>query len=149
MRKVLTETQIAEAVELYDGGQWIPRTLAERYGVSPQQVRDKLLAAGVVLRRTGFKKTIDKGGYIRVWVDKNDPIAGPMLRRNNTVPEHRLVMARHIGRSLEPHETVHHKNGIRTDNRIENLQLRLGRHGKGVVMFCCDCGSRNVQADML
>jgi len=45
--------------------------------------------------------------------------------------EHRVIMARMIGRPLLPDETVHHKNGNRSDNREENLELWSSRNPKG------------------
>ncbi len=62
------------------------------------------------------------------------PEFASMAMSQNKVGEHRVVMARHMGRSLYTDETVHHRNGIRHDNRLENLELRTGRHGKGAAV---------------
>lgn len=62
------------------------------------------------------------------------------------VLEHRLVMAQHLGRPLRSDETVHHIDSDRERNVISNLQLRIGRHGKGSAFSCLDCGSSNVLA---
>jgi len=85
------------------------------------------------------------GGYIGVFLRADHPMAS-MRRRFGYVPEHRLVMAEHLGRPLRADETVHHLNGDRHDNRIENLQLRQGAHGKHQAYRCLDCGSPNVIA---
>lgn len=67
-----------------------------------------------------------KSGYIMVWLSPDD-FFFPMARQGNRVGgyvfQHRLLVAISLNRCLLPWEVVHHKNGIKDDNRLENLQL--------------------------
>ena len=69
----------------------------------------------------GGKKT-NRKGYIQVKLS-HDNFFYPMVDANKYVLEHRLIMAQSLGRCLSAWEKVHHKNGIKEDNRIDNLEL--------------------------
>ena len=64
-------------------------------------------------------KRIDSEGYVSICIDSKDPVSNG----KRWIQEHRYVMSKSIGRALEPNENVHHLNGIRSDNRLENLEL--------------------------
>jgi len=60
----------------------------------------------------------NRAGYILLYLPDH-----PAASRRGLIMEHRVVMENHIGRYLKSYEVVHHKNQIKDDNRIENLEL--------------------------
>ncbi len=68
-----------------------------------------------------------KAGYIMVWMPQH-----PRARTHGYVFEHIVVMEDMIGRRLLTDETVHHRNGVRGDNRPENLELWVRSQPSGI-----------------
>lgn len=62
---------------------------------------------------------LDRNGYMQV-TKLGHPNA---TSKTGRIGEHTLVMSEHLGRPLTKNESVHHKNGIRNDNRLDNLEL--------------------------
>ena len=84
------------------------------------------------------KKKLPRGkfgnghGYVMVWVRPQFPGAFAYGSAGKwAIMEHRKIMGDMIGRAVLPGETVHHINGIRDDNRPENLELWVSSHPSG------------------
>lgn len=73
-----------------------------------------------------LSRYVTHDGYVRVY----DP-AHPNATGCGRVLEHVKVMSAYLGRPLRKGETVHHKDGDRANNSIENLELWQHNHGKG------------------
>lgn len=87
-----------------------------------------------VTRGTG-KGWVDTSGYKR--------LSNPE-QPHRIIHEHRAVMEKILGRKLRKGETIHHINGIRSDNRPENLELWTRNHGSGIRVADLDIWSGNI-----
>lgn len=84
-------------------------------------------SCGCYLRKKGLAwRSTNKDGYVLIRRPEH-----PNARSNGSIFEHTFVMSEHLERPLFPHENVHHKNGVRDDNRIENLELWSTSQPKG------------------
>lgn len=66
-----------------------------------------------------------------------------MRINGKSIPQHRLIVEESLGRSLWPYENVHHKNGLRADNRLENLEIWIkpqpyGQRPEDLLAWCLE-----------
>lgn len=152
-REFWTPERVSYLIEQFKDGR-SQESLAKEFGVHQTTISNRLRFVGAITpppRPKGEAHYSYRGGaafvdgYVSILVFEDD-LAYCRPNTSGRVLEHRLVMGRALGRPLGERETVHHINGDRMDNRLENLQLRQGRHGNGVVVVCKSCGSHDVEA---
>jgi transposase len=91
----------------------------DKHGIPKRDKKTALsMASKKIVRKKGeehhrFKnaKFITPSGYVAIYVN------------GQTRLEHRVIMEKHLGRKLKEDEHVHHLNHVKTDNRIENLEI--------------------------
>jgi hypothetical protein len=123
-------TKCNEVIAFYQSGNTLNET-AEHF-FSTEKIITNILKRNNIPRRKaakrnqfGDKNLMWKGGRYRsakgyILLTKPEH---PCAAKNGAIMEHRIVMESHIGRFLRSDEAVHHKNFIKDDNRIENLEL--------------------------
>jgi hypothetical protein len=92
--------------------------IAEKFGISHTTLQRICNKHNIVLDRYHNGKTKKDSGYILVYKPNH-----PRADKHGYVPEHTLIMEKHIDRYLNDNEVVHHINGIKDDNKLKNLQI--------------------------
>jgi len=90
--------------------------MSQRSGVNNSNSKHKLREQGILTKIQG------KDGYVRLYLPNH-----PTSTKYGLIMEHRYIVEQKIGKLLSKNEKVHHINGIKNDNRIENLSLMFSK----------------------
>jgi len=134
---VCVECGFQRWVQIRKGG-YVPKRCKKCFGKTPNCRVNQAKSAS--LRHKGKGNYNWKGGrtvnlgyvHIKIYPDN---FFYSMVDGKGYVLEHRLIMAKHLGRNLHRWELVHHLNGIRDDNHLENLQLVTDERHKQITIL--------------
>lgn len=122
IKAIMAEIGDQGLIDFYNSDVCALRKLETKYGISHVTWRRRLVKLGIKIRSNAQSKI-----GLPVWNQGRGCINYAGYRvitiAGKQVMEHRIIMEKWLGRKLSAKEVVHHKNHIRTDNRIENLQL--------------------------
>ena len=107
-----TKNRISEALKKVDHSYFIGRKVSN---IAKDKIRES--KKGDKNPRWNGGKLVSHG-YVFILMPSH-----PHSTKTGYIREHRIIMEKHLGRYLKQNEVVHHINGVRNDNRIENLEI--------------------------
>lgn len=121
----LSKKQEKQAIKLYLSGN-SSIVIAKKYKCSPPTIlrilwKNKIKTRNYSEATHKNTKWVNPKGYVVITPKINEKRF--KTGKKHDMFEHRLVMSKHLNRPLKKYETVHHINGNKQDNRIENLEL--------------------------
>lgn len=118
-----------EKISKIHKGKTIPKEMRERVSIALSREKSPFWKGGKLTRGLG---------YVYIYMPGHP---NATAYKGKYIAEHRFVMANKIGRPLRNDEIVHHINGKKDDNRIENLELLTNKtHHSGHIEECPKCG---------